>query len=81
MFSKKAGEPSTPGELDEDGASDFLLGKGSESAASTPQHERAGRASLTWSRVMSRKSRRGEKEASESSEKASETETGDDDEV
>jgi len=80
LFSKKAGEPSTPGELDEDGASEFLLGKGSESAASTPQHEKAGRASLTWSRVMSRKSRRGEKEASESSEKASETETGDDDE-
>lgn len=80
LFSKKTGEPSTPGELDEDGASDFLLGKGTETAASTPQHEKGGRASLTWSRVMSRKSKKGEKEASESSEKASETETGDDDE-
>ncbi|MCJ1246961.1 hypothetical protein MMC30_004172 [Trapelia coarctata] len=80
LFSKKTGEPSTPGEVDEDRSSDFLLGKGAESPASTPQHEKAGRASLTWSRVMSRKSKKGEKEASESSEKASETETGDDDE-
>ena len=80
LFSKKTGEPSTPGEVDEDGSSDFVLGKGAESPASTPQHEKAGRASLTWSRVMSRKSKKGEKEASESSEKASETETGDDEE-
>jgi hypothetical protein len=76
LFSKKAGEPSTPGELDEDGASDFLLSKNIDSAASTPQTEKSGRASLSWSRVM-RKSKKGEKEASESSERASETETGD----
>lgn len=81
LFSKKTGEPSTPGEVDEDGAGELLLGKGADSPASTPQQERAGRASLTWSRVMSRKSKKGEKEASESSEKASETETGDDDEL
>ncbi|MCJ1476372.1 hypothetical protein MMC13_005038 [Lambiella insularis] len=72
LFSKK-GEPSTPGEVDEDGASDHLLGKSVDSAASTPQHEKGGRPSLSWSRVM-RKSKKGEKEASESGE----PETGDD---
>ena len=82
LFSKKAGEPSTPGELDEDGSGDYLLGKSADSAASTPQHDKGGRPSLSWSRVMrkSKKGEKGEKEASESSEKASETETGDDDE-
>lgn len=72
LFSKK-GEPSTPGEIDEDGSGDQLLGKSIDSAASTPQHERGGRASLSWSRVM-RKAKKGEKEASESGE----PETGDD---
>ena len=80
LFSKKAGEPSTPGELDEDASSDQQLGKSVDSAASTPQHEKGGRPSLSWSRVM-RKAKKGEKEASESSERASETETGDDDEA
>ena len=82
LFSKKTGEPSTPGELDEDGSGEYLLGKSIDSAASTPQHEKGGRASLSWSRVMrkSKKGEKGEKEASESSERASETETGDDDE-
>ncbi|MCJ1287662.1 hypothetical protein MMC26_007014 [Xylographa opegraphella] len=80
LFSKKAGEPSTPGEVDEDASSDQQLGKSLDSASSTPQHEKGGRPSLSWSRVM-RKAKKGEKEASESSERASETETGDDDEA
>jgi len=80
LFSKKAGEPSTPGEVDEDASSDQQLGKSLDSASSTPQHEKGGRPSLSWSRVM-RKAKKGEKEASEPSEKASETETGDDDEA
>ncbi|MCJ1420665.1 hypothetical protein MMC32_007024 [Xylographa parallela] len=80
LFSKKAGEPSTPGELDEDASSDQQLGKSLDSASTTPQHEKGGRPSLSWSRVM-RKAKKGEKAASESSERASETETGDDDEA
>ena len=80
IFSKKAGEPSTPGEVDEDASSDQQLAKSLDSASSTPQHEKGGRPSLSWSRVM-RKAKKGEKEASESSERASETETGDDDET
>ena len=78
LFSKKGGESSTPGEIDEDASSDQQLGKSMDSAMSTPQYERGGRTSLSWSRVM-RKSKKGDKEASESSERTSETETGDDD--
>jgi hypothetical protein len=84
LFSRK-GEPSTPGEIDEDGSSDALLGRSLESTSTTPsgekEKEKAGRTSLSWS--FMRKPKRGEKsdlaasEVSESSEKASET--GDED--
>jgi hypothetical protein len=86
LFSRK-GEPSTPGELDEDVPSDVQLGRSLESTSTTPsgekekEKEKATRSSLSWS--FMRKSRKGERsdlaasEVSESSEKASET--GDED--
>ena len=81
LFSKKAGEPSTPSaEVEEDGGSDYL-GKSVESAGSTPQpekeKEKGGRPSLSWSRVMSRKSKAGKVSESD---RASETETGEEEE-
>jgi hypothetical protein len=87
LFPSKKGEPSTPGELDEDGtASDQQLGKSIESTSSTPAIEKEERpkgnkSALSWN-FMSRK-RKGPKEdlaaseVSESSERASEV--GDDD--
>ena len=57
--SKRAGEPSTPGDVDEDNTSESQMGKSLESAGSTPQQEKPGRTSLTWSN-MRRKSRKGE---------------------
>jgi hypothetical protein len=86
LFPSKKGEPSTPGELDEDGtASDQQLGKSIESTSSTPAAEKEERpkgnkSALSWN-FMSRK-RKGPKEdlaaseVSESSERASEV--GDD---
>ncbi len=55
IFSKRAGEPSTPGEFEEDNASDGQLGG---SAASTPQHEKS-RAGISWTNIR-RKSKKGE---------------------
>ena len=78
LFSKKMGEPSTPGEVDEDVASDSPLGKSVDSVSSTPQHEKGNRGSISWSSIM-RKNKKGDKAASESSEMAEETETGDED--
>lgn len=80
LFSRK-GEPSTPGEIDEDTSSDAQLGRSLESTSTTPsgekEKEKGSRSSLSWS--FMRKSKKGEKsdlaasEVSESSEKASET--------
>ena len=78
LFSKKVGEPSTPDEVEEDTASDYQLGRSVESTSSTPQHEKANRGSISWSNIM-RKSKKGEKAMSESSERVDETETGEDD--
>ena len=59
---KSAGEPSTPGDVDEEGdGGDYLGVKGpAGSEAGTPggekeEKEKSGRPSLSWSRVMSRK--------------------------
>ena len=76
IFSKRAGEPLTPGEPDTIVSSEILLGKSADSAASTPntphtpREEKTGRA---WP-SMRRKSRKG----LEALEKGSEA--GDDDE-
>ena len=77
LFSKRVGEPSTPGEMDEDNSGEPQLGRSVDSVSSTPQHEKGNRGSISWSNII-RKGRRGDKAASESSEKASETETGED---
>ena len=86
LFPSKKGEPSTPGELDEDGtASDQQLGKNNDSTSTTPigekeERSKGSKSSLSWS-FMGRR-RKGPKEdlaaseVSESSERASET--GDD---
>jgi hypothetical protein len=86
-FSFKKGEPSTPGELEEDGtAGDPQGAKNAEGTATTPmadkeERPKGSKSSLSWS-FMGRK-RKGPKEdlaaseVSESSERASET--GDDD--
>lgn len=58
IFSKKAGEPSTPGEIDEDLSSDGQISKNIESTASTPQQEKNGRANISWPNIR-RKSKKG----------------------
>ena len=78
LFSKKTGEPSTPGEVDEDTTSDAPLGRSVDSVSSTPQHEKGNRGSISWSSII-RKSKKGDKAPSESSERTEETETGDED--
>ena len=80
LFSKRNGEPSTPGEIDEDGSSEGQLTKTVDSVSSTPQHEKGNRGSISWPNLM-RKSKKGDKATTESGWGASETETGDDDEV
>ena len=59
LFSKRAGEPSTPGEIDEDTSSEGQLGKSVESPGGTLQQEKSGRTSLSWPNIR-RKSRKGE---------------------
>jgi hypothetical protein len=87
LFPSRKGEPSTPGELDEDGTtSDQQFGKSMESVSTTPVTEKEERpkgnkSTLSWS-LLSRR-RKGPKEdlaaseVSESSERTSEV--GDDD--
>jgi hypothetical protein len=87
LFPSKKGEPSTPGELDEDGiTSDQQFGKSIESTSTTPitekeERPRGNKSTLSWSFMGKR--RKGPKEdlaaseVSESSERASEA--GDDD--
>ncbi|KAI9817126.1 MAG: hypothetical protein M1827_001238 [Pycnora praestabilis] len=78
LFSKNRGEPSTPGELEEDASSEAQLGKSFDSVTSSPQNANTtNRSSISWSNIM-RKNKKGDKAASEASERASET--GDDDE-
>ena len=57
--SKRTGEPSTPGEIDEDTSSEGQLGKSVESAGSTPQQEKQGRTSLSWPNIR-RKTKKGD---------------------
>ena len=71
LFSKRAGEPSTPGEMDEDTPSDNQLGKSTESSSSTPQQEKAGRSSLSWPNIR-RKSKKGDQALAEAVERGSE---------
>lgn len=59
LFSKRAGEPSTPGEIDEDNSSEGQLGRSLDSAGSTPQQEKSGRASISWPNIR-RKSKKGD---------------------
>ena len=59
LFSKRAGEPSTPDEVEEDVSNESQHGILIESPSSTPQQEKAGRSSLTWPNIR-RKSRRGD---------------------
>lgn len=80
IFSKKSGEPLTPSEVNENPSNGYSGGKSTESISNTAHQDKGSRGNLSWSRVM-RKSKKGEKPASETSEKASEMETGDDDEI
>lgn len=85
LFSSRKGEPLTPGETEEEGASsDQQVGKSLESTSTTPglENEKSrSKSSLSWSFI--RKSKKGPKEdlaaseVSESSERASQV--GDDD--
>ena len=78
LFSKRNGEPSTPGELDGDTSSENQLGKSAESSGSTPQLEKAGRSSLSWPNIR-RKSKKGDQAAIEAVERGSEL--GDDEDA
>ncbi|KAI9682270.1 MAG: hypothetical protein M1817_000324 [Caeruleum heppii] len=75
LFSKKAAD-STTGELDEDVTAESPLGKSVDSTTGSPSiGGMGGRSSISWG-TLRRKSKKGDKSASEASEKASET--GDD---
>lgn len=58
LFSKKTGEPLTPGELEEDAPCETHVLKSGDSLSNTPQQEKSSRSSLSWPN-MRRKSRRG----------------------
>ncbi|KAL9113178.1 MAG: hypothetical protein Q9187_007662 [Circinaria calcarea] len=77
LFSKRNGDQATGGEVEEDASSDHQPGKSVDGTLNTPQHEKGNRGSISWSTIM-RKSKKGDKAASESSEKTEETETGED---
>lgn len=72
LFSKKIGEPSAPGEIEEDPSSEGQLGRSLDSISSTPQQEKANRGNISWSSIM-RKSKRGDKTTAEVGERSSET--------
>ena len=59
LFSKRAGEPATPGEVEEDTSSDGQLGRNLDSPGGTPQLEKPSRASLSWPNIR-RKPRKGD---------------------
>ena len=71
LFSKKVGEPSTPGEIDEGPSGEGQLGKSIDSNASTPQHEKSSRSSLSWPNIR-RKSKKAGQATIESAERNSE---------
>lgn len=77
LFSKRAGETSTPGELDEDTLSENQLGRSAESSNSTPQQEKPGRSSLSWPN-MRKKSKKGDQAPAETGERGSEASCDDD---
>ncbi len=77
LFSKRAGEPSPPGEIDEDTSSETHLGKSLENSNSTPQQEKAGRSSLSWPNIR-RKSKKGDQALAEAAERGSEGSYDDD---
>ena len=77
LFSKRAGEPSTPGEMDEGASSDNQLSKSVESSSSTPQQEKASRSSISWTHIK-RKSRKGESTINDAAEKGNESMNDDD---
>ena len=77
LFAKRAGEPSTPGEIEGDASSESQLGKSAESSSSTPQ-EKAGRSSLSWPNIR-RKSKKGDQMLTEATEPNSEN--GDDEDA
>lgn len=58
LFSKKAGDPSTPDEGGEDGPGEGHTVKTAESVTGTPQQEKGSRSSLSWPN-MRRKSKKG----------------------
>lgn len=60
FFSKRTGEPSTPGggEVDEEHSGEGQTAKGTDSTTGTPQHEKPGRTSLTWPNIR-KKSKKG----------------------
>ncbi|CAO1605625.1 hypothetical protein XANCAGTX0491_009134 [Xanthoria calcicola] len=58
LFSKKAGDPSTPDEGGEDGPGEGHTLKTAESVTGTPQQEKGSRSSLSWPN-MRRKSKKG----------------------
>lgn len=58
LFSKKAGEPSTPDEGGEDGPGEGHIPKTGDNVTSTPQQEKGSRSSLSWPN-MRRKSKKG----------------------
>ncbi|KAK4690627.1 hypothetical protein P7C71_g6207, partial [Lecanoromycetidae sp. Uapishka_2] len=68
LFSKRSGEPSTPGEVDEDNSSEGQLGKSAESTSSTPQQEKAGRTSISWQNIR-RKSKKGDQALNDATER------------
>ena len=58
IFSKRAGETSAPGELDEDNSNEGPFGRSADNVASTLQQEKGSRSSLSWPN-MRRKSKKG----------------------
>ena len=78
IFSKRAGDPTTPGETDEDAPNDGHLSKSTDSATITSQQEKAGRTSLSWTNLR-RKSKRSDPVLGEFNEK--DVELGDDDDL
>ena len=69
LFSKRAGEPSTPGEVDEDASSDNQISKSVDSSISAPQQEKASRSSISWPNIK-RKSKRGDNNVNEAAERS-----------
>ena len=75
-WGKKRDLPSTPGEVDEVGNNEELLGKSVESAGSTQPQDKSSRSSISWPNIR-RKSRKGDHSVNDLIEKGSEF--GDDD--